>query len=107
MCIILPTAPDVYFLSQTKARSAFATCNSLDQMTDHVADVTRGILSSSAILDSSIGILDKCAGGSSHSSVRAATVDFLTSPPKYRDKSHKWVACSMMGPPLDGYVTKC
>lgn len=57
--------------------------------TDHVADVTRGILSSSAILDSSIGTLDNLPGSSKDSSVIAAIVAFLTSPPKYRERSHK------------------
>lgn len=64
----------------------------------HVAEVNLGILSSSGIRLSSICMLLSFPGCSYHS-IEWANIDSKsTSPPKYLDKSTKWVACSTIGP---------
>lgn len=86
---VLPTkwserAEDVVFRGQMRAY--------------HIAVVARGILSSSGIVDSSTAMLDSEPASSSYSRASAETVPSSTSPPIYRHKSAKCVACSTIGP---------
>lgn len=79
---------------------ALSRSNNRNRLSYQVAAVTRGIRFSGAILLSSIDILESFPAFSCHWREWAWTDGMSTSPPKYRDKSQKWVPCSMIGPAL-------